>query len=887
LFWICKLLITINNNILGHSAERPSNINYAVTEEDIKKIRVASQHFASSQYLQTEMPQYNARQIANAVAVNKLNEQAGRSDVQELVDNLRQLAIGGEVSCVLYYINMAMTKPVIEYVDSAGSKIIGDSSELFTKAVTHSAAVAGKVTAAIVQAATFNKKLGKSNNKLSEGDSILLAAAWVPTANILIAQKYPEVLEADFTVKVNKERLPYFQAVGVDGEFRSFVALNALVIAESSEMNLFVFHDCFSLLLPTVQGARLPVSSKRPSILSSNNVIITDQDAETCKAIDTQEELKSGTGSVHLRCDVHILLFNLLDDAAKHWTSAPPTLLHDVEVFLFYMRHVHTTTEFDICSEEFVLFIERNYTDPVGKAACLAFFRTNLQSTKRYWARAFSFDVRTLEISNNMRVENENRLCKRNRNLNLSARASTLLHSELARQQQRQKHQQVHDARQSSTTQSIHKDATDKLLDDVMTRAAYERQTDERQQACNYTIKRSGPGEFKVRYAAWASIDPNVDEIVDGDTVVIRAAKHLSVGMKLPSSPARESSHKNKKNEKDIDEKSLVPLFRRTHTVSLNVDGRLRCSCCTFERTLIVCRHMLAVLNNSLGSDDIHMRHTKLFLMASAQDCLSNACLQRSRNDGITGPLAKEQSFTMDMDWGDGNDGDDYDAAKREEEALQIYKSLLQNNFCGSKHKLSFQVWKHSTLASQWHKSNPDYSFLDNEEEENVFKQICVLPCSNLKCLSPDKQQSKDEPFSETMAYKSMFNEIKPIIDYGKLGPDYLATSLKFLKEITENFKNACLQTAELATVTAAAANDSKNRLKRTIDNNHNNNDEDDNEEDEEDEDATSPKRQRLSVKETELPVHEAVGTTFLSLNIKSSEKTSKRSLNPFEKRHG
>jgi hypothetical protein len=40
----------------------------------------------------------------------------------------------------------------------------------------------------------------------------------------------------------------------------------------------------------------------------------------------------------------------------------------------------------------------------------------------------------------------------------------------------------------------------------------------------------------------------------------------------------------------------VIPIFKRTRTVFIADDGRLRCDCCHFERIGIVCRHMMHVL---------------------------------------------------------------------------------------------------------------------------------------------------------------------------------------------------------------------------------------------------------------------------------------------------
>jgi hypothetical protein len=52
-----------------------------------------------------------------------------------------------------------------------------------------------------------------------------------------------------------------------------------------------------------------------------------------------------------------------------------------------------------------------------------------------------------------------------------------------------------------------------------------------------------------------------------------------------------------------------MPIFKRIRIVSIANDGRLRCSCCYFERIGIVCRHMMHILQSVTHEDYSGVSH--------------------------------------------------------------------------------------------------------------------------------------------------------------------------------------------------------------------------------------------------------------------------------------
>ena len=74
---------------------------------------------------------------------------------------------------------------------------------------------------------------------------------------------------------------------------------------------------------------------------------------------------------------------------------------------------------------------------------------------------------------------------------------------------------------------------------------------------------------------------------------------------------------------------SYIPRFLRVRTVSI-VDGRVRCTCRSFEQCRIACRHIMAI-SKQITLDFVGVRYFKLFRYVSLHnDGKNTICLQKS-----------------------------------------------------------------------------------------------------------------------------------------------------------------------------------------------------------------------------------------------------------------
>ena len=109
--------------------------------------------------------------------------------------------------------------------------------------------------------------------KMSDGTEVLLAIAWVSGEEKELFHRFPSVISADITEKLNKEQRPTFVFVGVDGNNKLFPCFRCFLLNSSLVMFNWVYEKAFTLLM-------------NPVDVRLNKVFLTDGEFNMYYAMD-------------------------------------------------------------------------------------------------------------------------------------------------------------------------------------------------------------------------------------------------------------------------------------------------------------------------------------------------------------------------------------------------------------------------------------------------------------------------------------------------------------------------------------------------------------------------------------------------------------------------
>ena len=440
---------------------------------------------------------------------------------------------------------------------------------------------------------TYAQKV-RDRLSITGSSCILLAVAWTTDEAQRKFEMFPEFSCCDVTHGTNSERRPLLIFCGKDGNNNTFSHTWAFLPNQSR----WVFDWFFSYACPILHS---------PSVLRSNRINITDQDAQECGAF-INSIVSVFPNSKHRLCAFHKINRNFLEDGVYKANVAQNKLdpSSDVELQMIvkwlyqFVRSYETREECMMAERMIDKYLDEDPVTHNGKLTdsmlelTKSFVRQKFQDHRHRLYHCYFFNMPSFDNSTSSVNESENHSLKYSA---AGPKACDSVDQSLERiirlqeQRSKRKQQKVAIEMNSRPVNKIHRE--NNLPD--LTRHA------------NGLIKEEV--EHRDRYNIFLGTPQSPD------TVRLYYLRRR-----------REPDHSiqacQERTDSTIAERVAarvewyVPKFERTRVVRVSIEHGVpvaSCSCMTYTRKGYCCRHVYAVLTRKPVYTDAHIRYWNIY----------------------------------------------------------------------------------------------------------------------------------------------------------------------------------------------------------------------------------------------------------------------------------
>ena len=225
--------------------------------------------------------------------------------------------------------------------------------------------------------------------KISDGTEVLLAIAWVSGEEKELFHRFPTVISADITEKLNREKRPTFIFVGADGNNKLFPCFRCFLPNSSLEMFNWCYEKAFSILM------------KKEDVLL-NKVFLTDGEFNMYYAMDLASSVNTyWKNTVTYRCRFHLFY-----QPWKKKVSGKPKKGSDEETicswiynyFEYMMYNVLYEYQLDICIEDFEMNLVKEFKRIPKTHNAIDHLWKSMKACRSKWARCYRSNRMDLEL---------------------------------------------------------------------------------------------------------------------------------------------------------------------------------------------------------------------------------------------------------------------------------------------------------------------------------------------------------------------------------------------------------------------------------------------------------------------------------------------------------
>ena len=244
----------------------------------------------------------------------------------------------------------------------------------------------------------------RKSMKVSEGTEVLLAIAWISGEEKELFRRFPTVVSADITEKLNKEKRPTFIFVGLDGNNKLFPCFRCFLPNSSLEMFNWAYERAFVLMMGEEQ-------------VKLNKVFLTDGEFNMYYAMDLVTDTHGPWKNTKtFRCRFHLLYqpWKKTVGGKPKKGSMEETLCQWVLSYIEYMMYnVIYEYQLDICIERFQLELQSHSCLFPSTRIAIDKIWCSMKCCRKKWARCYRNDLMDLEQGSTSSSESFNSTLKR------------------------------------------------------------------------------------------------------------------------------------------------------------------------------------------------------------------------------------------------------------------------------------------------------------------------------------------------------------------------------------------------------------------------------------------------------------------------------------------
>lgn len=239
---------------------------------------------------------------------------------------------------------------------------------------------------------------------MSDDTEVLLAIAWVSGEEKELFRRFPSVISADITEKLNREQRSTFIFVGVDGNNKLFPCFRCFLPNSSLEMFNWVYEKAFIMLM-------------NPTDVRLNTVFLTDGEFNMYYAMD----LITGTSSDWSSTKTYRCRFHLLYQPWQKKVGGKPKNGSEEEIICswvmwyieYMMYNVIYEYQLNECIENFEDELERNASRLPRTYIAIDTLWKSMKVCRIKWARCYRNEAMDLEIGSTSSSESFNASLKK------------------------------------------------------------------------------------------------------------------------------------------------------------------------------------------------------------------------------------------------------------------------------------------------------------------------------------------------------------------------------------------------------------------------------------------------------------------------------------------